>query len=439
MNSVESTTEQGSTVMQETIASTTSAASGSQPLAKGRDHLRGKSVGLVVLSSYPHDPRPRRMADAMVQQGMAVDYICQADGNAPRRERHNGIEVFRIPIEHRRASKLAYAYEYSACILASAAILLRRSLRHRYDLIYINNMPDVLVTSALLPKMLGAKVILDLHDPMPELMTTIFGVAPNSSTIRTIKWFEKWSMARAHQVLTVNIACQKIFAARSCPLKKIGVVMNSPDEKIFPFKPARSWPIYKPGLGRPFIVMYHGSLVERNGVDLAVAAIAKLRESMPHVQLHIYGKTTPFLEQVMQTVRENGLEQNVLALGRRSLEGIVEAIRNCDLGVIPNQRNTFTDINTPTRIFEYLALGKPVVAPCTRGITDYFDNDSLLFFDSGNADDLAAQIKFAATNPTRMADIAERGQNVYDEHRWERERENMINLVSNLLTEKRGN
>src|SRR6185312_5595073 len=124
-------------VSDETVANTRLLTTTGKFAANCREHLRGKRVGLVVLSSYPHDPRPRRVADAMVQQGMAVDYICQEDANAPSRERHQGIDVFRIPIQHRRAGKLNYSYEYSAFILASAGILLQRSMSRRYDLIYI--------------------------------------------------------------------------------------------------------------------------------------------------------------------------------------------------------------------------------------------------------------------------------------------------------------
>lgn len=400
-----------------------------------RTELAGKRVGMVVLSSYPQDPRPRRAAEAFAQEGMHVDYICCSDGDAPAFEQVNGLDVYRLPIVHQRGGKMAYAREYSTFITASAARLVRQAFRRPYDLIYINNMPDVLVASALVPKWMGAKVILDLHDPMPELMTTIFGVAPESKTIRLLKWLEKWSMARAHQVLTVNIACQKIFAARSCPAEKIGVIMNTPDEEIFPYRPARSYAAESRPAGKPFVVMYHGSLVERNGVDLAVEAVARMRDRMPSVQLHIYGKATPFVDKVMQSARERGLEKNVLHMGRRSLEGIVDAIRNCDLGVIPNQRNAFTDINTPTRIFEYLALGKPLIAPRTPGITDYFDDDSMLYFESGNADQLADRILFAAAHPAEMIDIAERGQRVYDLHRWQQERETLLTLVRNLLAE----
>ena len=84
----------------------------------------------------------------------------------------------------------------------------------------------------------------------------------------------------------------------------------------------------------------------------------------------------------MQSVRAQGLTSAVQYLGPIRLEDIVGAIEDCDVGVIPNQRSVFTEINTPTRIFEYLAVGKPVIAPRAGGIRDYFDEESLIFFAS---------------------------------------------------------
>jgi glycosyltransferase involved in cell wall biosynthesis len=396
--------------------------------------LQGKRVGIVVLSAYPFDPRPRRSADVLVCQGMSVDYICVADGKVPWREKTNGINVFRVPINHQRGGKLGYAYQYSAFILASAAILAARSRRHRYDLVFVNNMPDILVVSALLPKIFGAKVILDLHDPMPELMMTIFGKDPGSKSVRLLKFLEKWSAARADRVLVPNVACRRLLASRSCPEDRIAVMMNSPDESIFPFRPACSQPALEHRSNDPFVVMYHGTLVERNGLDIAIEAFACLRKKLPMAQLHIYGKATPFLERVMQSARDRGLEQNVLHFGQKPLEQIVDAIDACNVGLIPNRHNAFTHINTPTRIFEYLARGKPVIAPRTAGIQDYFDEHSLLFFEPGNAEELVQQIEFVASHPGEALNITERGQQVYKAHAWQLEKEGLVKVVRQLLT-----
>lgn len=399
-------------------------------------NLRGKRVAIVVLSGYPSDSRPFRAAAALAAQGMDIDYLCLSENNEPRREKTDGIDVTRLRFTHRRGGKLGYIWEYSWCTTAMAAILAKRILRHRYDLVYINNMPEVLVASALIPKLMGAKVILDMHDPMPELMTTIFQLPEDSFALRLLKWLEKWSMARANLVLTVNIACERMFGARSCPPNKLAVVMNSPDGDVFPYRAPRASMSMNRTSQRPFVVMYHGSLLARNGVDLAVDAVAKLRDRIPSVVLRIYGDRCAFLDRVMTSVRDRGLEGSVQYLGSKTLQEIVTEIEDCDVGVIPNHRNAFTEINTPTRIFEYLATGKPVIAPRTSGITDYFGDDSLVFFEAGNADDLARQIEYVATHRDEALRITERGQEVYLAHTWEKEREVLARVVSDLLQSK---
>jgi glycosyltransferase involved in cell wall biosynthesis len=388
---------------------------------------------MLSLSPYPGDPRPRRAAEALVREGMSVDFIGLYDGEDSRREVLNGVNILRLPIEHRRGGTLTYAYEYSSFILLTAAILAWRSLHRRYDLIYVNNMPDILVASALFPKALGAKVILDLHDPMPELMTTIFGLEPERSSVRFIKALEKWSLSRADLVLTVNLACKRIFARRSCLPDKIGVIMNTPDGDIFRFRAARSYPARTACKNGRFVIMYHGSIVERNGLDLVVDALDKVKASVPGAELRVYGPRTPFFDRVLNTVREKRLEDSLRYLGNKRVEDLVPEIEQCDVGVVPNHRNAFTDINTPTRLFEYLALGKPVVAPSTPGITDYFAEDSLFFFESGNAEDLARQIGYVFANPSTATDIAERGQQVYLSHTWEQEEQTLVNLVRELF------
>lgn len=395
--------------------------------------LRGKRAAMVTFSPYPGDPRPRRAVDTLVQEGMTVDLVCLGDGASPRQEALKNVNVIRIPIENRRGGKLAYAYQYSAFILISSAIFALRSLVRRYDLVYVHNMPDILVFSSLVPKMLGAKVILDLHDPMPELMTTIFNLAKDSASVRLISRLEKWSIARADFVVTVNVTCKRLFSSRSCRPEKIGVVMNSPDGAIFPFRAPHARGLNSESPKKAFVIMYHGSLVDRNGLDLAVEALARVRKKIPNVELRVYGQKTAFLERVMETARRKGVHEAIHYLGPKRLEELVSEIDACDIGVIPNQRNAFTEINTPTRIFEYLALGKAVVAPNTPGIRDYFGKDSLLFFEPGNAEDLADKMEYAFCHSAESTEMVKQGQKVYREHSWPNERSRLVEFVSRLF------
>lgn len=397
--------------------------------------MQGKRAAMVVYSSYPADPRPRRAVDELLNQGMSLDLICLGDEHEPKKETIGRLNIIRVSITHHRGGILLYAYQYLAFILASAAILAARSLKPGYDLVYVHNMPDILVLSALIPKAFGAMVILDLHDPMPELMMTIFNRQKDSFRVKLIRRLEKWSIKRANLVITVNIACKRIFSSRSCPDGKIGVVMNSPDEKIFQFRPPQSNRGAKE-TGRPFVIMYHGSIIERNGLDLAVDAFARVREAIPSAELRIYGRNTPFLERVMKDVHDRGLDDSIRYLGAKRLEELVPEIENCDLGIIPNHHNAFTEINTPTRIFEYLALGKPVIAPSAPGIQDYFSPESLVFFESGNSEDLAKQIEHVFNRHENVLETVRRGQQIYEMHSWNHERQILASLVCNLLKQE---
>jgi glycosyltransferase involved in cell wall biosynthesis len=404
---------------------------------QGSGSLAGRRAAAVLFSAYPSDPRPRRAAEALAGEGASVEVICLKEADEePEHETFNGIEITRVPLKRHRGGKLSYMLQYGAFILMAGSKLAGRAWKRRYDLVHIHNMPDILAFSALVPKFLGAKVILDMHDPMPELMISIFGLQRDSSAVRILKTLEKWSLGYADAVLAVNEACRKIFSARSCPASKITVVMNSPDEGIFQFREPPKETSSARDTAKPFVIMYHGSIVERHGLDLAVSALRKIRDSVPNAELRIYGRSTTFLEQVMDSVRNSELQHAVRHLGPKKLEQIAEAIRECDVGIIPNRRSIFTELNTPTRIFEYLSQGKPVVAPRAPGILDYFGPRELALFDLGDADDLAAQIEYVFAHPEEALRMVERGQEVYRKHMWSSERSRFLSLAKRLLEGK---
>jgi glycosyltransferase involved in cell wall biosynthesis len=410
----------------------TMTAGDARPRRASTNELRGKRAAVLLFAHYPYDPRPRRSAEALASEGMDVEVFClKASPAEPTRETFNGVRISRLPLKRRRGGRFGYLFQYSAFIAAAFLFLAMRSLRGRFALVHVHNMPDTLVFSALVPKLLGAKVILDLHDPMPELMMTIFRLDPSSFAVRVLRRLERWSTAFADLVLTVNLACKTIFSSRSCPADKIRVIMNSPDENIFGFEaPVAA----APGSERqPFVIMYHGSLVERNGLDVAVRALASVRLLVPRAELHIFGDATPFLEQVMDAVRANGLEDAVRCFGGKTQEEIRAAIDRCDVGIIPNRRTMFTEINTPTRIFEYLARGKPVITGSARGVQDYFNCDALFFFELGDAEDLARMIVHVFQCPLDAEVVVKRGQEVYLAHRWREERRELVAGAARLV------
>jgi glycosyltransferase involved in cell wall biosynthesis len=401
------------------------------PSVETRPALSGKRAAVLLFSYYPADNRPRRAAEALANEGMDVELIClRKSRDEPTREVFNGVTIRRLPLRRHRGGPAAYVFQYSAFLVSALLYLMLRSLTGRFHLVHVHNMPDFLVFSALVPKLLGAKVVLDLHDPMPELMMTIFRLGPTSAAVRLLEHLERWSIRFTDSVITVNAACKRIFASRSCPAEKIQIVMNAPDEEIFTLRTAGPRNIVT---DRPFVMMYHGSILERNGLDLAVEAVIAIRDRVPTAELRIYGDATPFLETVLRRVRDQRLQHVVRYFGSKGPKQIAAAIDQCDVGIIPNRRSIFTEINTPTRIFEYLSRGKPVITGRAPGVLDYFGEDDLFFFTLGDAADLARVMTRVGQHPADVDAVVRRGQNVYLAHRWCEERGRLVDHIAHLL------
>lgn len=410
------------------VARTTAAATG-----RPKKPLQGKRAIVITYSYYPDDPRPRREAEAMIEAGMGVDVIClQQQESEMRQQNVSGVNVTRLPVKRRREGKFTYVIQYSWFFLLSAFIAAQRQWRKPCALVHVHNMPDFLVFTGLVPKLCGVPVLLDLHDPMPELMISIFGLTSSSLSVRMLKYIEKRSIQFADAILTVNLICAAIFASRSCKPEKIRVIMNSPDERIFAFQPIREAPQWHSR--KPFVLMYHGSIVHRHGLDLAIQALGMVRKKIPHAVLHVCGARTAFWESIAQWPA-SALE-GVSYLGAKTHEEIVVEIDKSDLGLIPNRKSTFTQINTPTRLFEYLSRAKPVIAPQSDGVTSYFGPADLLYFSLGDVEDLADKIIYAYDHPEEVKQIVERGQTVYHNHKWSAEKERFLNVIETLVATK---
>jgi len=386
-------------------------------------------IAMVVFSYFPADVRVRREAEALADIGISPDIICLRNNKEYKNEVINGVKVYRLPLRRKRGRKISYFWSYASFIFLSFFVLTKLYIKNRYKLIHVHNMPDVLVFGAIIPKIFGSKIILDLHDPMPEVYMAKYSIDLLHPVIRLLIFFEKLSIQFSDHVITPNIAFFNLFISRGCPESKIDIIMNSPDEKIFFRLSERNE--NKTINNNEFRIMYHGTIVERYGLDLALKALNKVRKKIPNITFHVFGEGD-FVELFLELIKELKLNDIVFYHGQVPHETIPKEIELANLGLIPNKKNPFTNINMPTRIFEYLCKGKPVIVPRTKGILDYFDDSSLYFFEPGNEDDLANKILEIYVNPVKCQRILERGILVYRKYSWKKERIKFISLVTIL-------
>lgn len=392
-------------------------------------------IAMVVLSYYPADPRPRREAEALLDQGYLVDVICLRGEEQARHEIVNGVGVYRLPLKHRRGSKIRYLWEYAVFFVMSFFTLSSLYLHKKYRLIHVHNMPDFLVFCSLLPRLLGAKIILDLHDPMPEVFMAKYSMTRKDYFIQLLCLQEKHSIRFSDLVLTPNMAFRDLFVSRGCPESKIHIVMNSPDEKIFSCLEKSE--MSHDNNNHVFQVMYHGTIIKRNGLDVALKAVAQIREKIPHLVFHVYGGGE-YLEPTKSLSAKLGLKDSVNFHGHVPLEKIAQDIQFVDVGLIPNKPSIHWENAVPTRIFECLCMRKPVIVPRTKGIMDYFDEESMFFHEPGDQESLADAIFEVYQDSERRKSVLHKGISVYRKYRWELQRQHFLEIVNNLIINNPG-
>src|SRR5207302_11071815 len=120
---------------------------------------RPPSICIVRHDYYP-DGHVSRDAEALVEAGYEVNVVALRRPTEPARETLDGVNVFRLPVEHRRGSFWRYAWEYALFFVLATFLVTVLHVRKRFQVVEVDNMPDVLVFSAIVPRLSGARVIL---------------------------------------------------------------------------------------------------------------------------------------------------------------------------------------------------------------------------------------------------------------------------------------
>jgi glycosyltransferase involved in cell wall biosynthesis len=386
-------------------------------------------IMMAAYTNYRRDPRVKREAEALVEAGHQVVFLARRQPGEPTREIIAGVDVIKtIGLKRKCTSFAEYMVDYALFFSMIFLHLLRHPLRYR--LIHINNMPDFLVFAAVLPRLLGRPVIHDIHDLMPELYLEKFTAGEGHRVVRVLKMQERWAGKFASAVLTVEERLKEILAERGIPREKIHVLMNLPDDRIFSLRPPPS--AKRPGA--PFVMVYHGTLARRLGLDIAIEAVAKAMSVVPHLELRIIGAGEE-RERLIELRDRLGVRNLVrFSDGFVPVEQIPALLEDADVGLIPLRICSGTDIMLPTKLLEYVSLGIPCVVPRTGTISRYFDDAMVEFFEAENSDSLAEAIVRLSRDPTKLAALSSQATARFGTvYRWSEHKKVYTNLVDRLL------
>ncbi len=395
-----------------------------------------RRVCMVTYSAYLSDSRVKRYAEALAERGDDVDVLAlQPSRQAPAREKiGEHIGLFRIvrrfgKTEH---SPVSFLWPVLRFFLKSSFWMARRQVRKQpYDLLHIHNLPDFLVFTGLLPKLTGAKIILDIHDLSPEFYASKFSARETSPPVRLLKWVERRSAAFAHRVILSNHIWLERYAARAGTHAKCSVFINNVDTNQF-----------RPSMrtrhdARP-IILFPGGLQWHQGVDIAIRAFERVSAELPDAEFHIYGDGD-MKERLLELTRQLRLEGKVRFFDTVPLSQISHIMANADLGVVPKRADAFGNEAYSTKILEFMALGVPVVVAATKVDQYYFDESVVRFFEPGNPEALAAAMLDVLRDEQGLRQgMVARASEYAARNTWEPRKDDYLELVDSLIDAKPG-
>jgi glycosyltransferase involved in cell wall biosynthesis len=382
-------------------------------------------IAMVACSPYETDPRIRRAAEALIHRGHPVDFLCLVNPESQVARRVGLLRFYRFPLARTRGKGARYTFKYGIFFLWTFGLLSGLAMRRRYDVVYVHNLPNFLVFAAVIPKVLGAKVVLDVHDPAPELLAAIYGGRLPAWLRRLAGAEERVSLWFADALVTVNESMrQRLVAAVPRPLP-ISVVMNLPDPDFAPSGYEGDHHLHDQRL------VYVGTLSHRHGLDLALRAVAMLAADYPDLRIRLIGEG-PEAGALVALAGDLGIAERVELSGLVRVDQVPALVQGSIGGLSPHRADDFGSLVFSMKVPEYVALGLPVICAGTFTMRRYFCDDELLFFEPGDADDLARAIRALLDDPASARCRVERSRQRLRQLDWSDQRDTLLAAVESL-------
>jgi glycosyltransferase involved in cell wall biosynthesis len=365
--------------------------------------LKGKRI--LIISQRHLNPVLERNIRYLVGQGAALDVVCLR-GTSPRHP-IPGARIYGLPLVHRRSHLVRYLAEYGLFFVVAGAFSLLLTRRHQYSVVEVDNLPDFLVFSALPARFRKCRIVLFMYELIPDMVIARVARA-NHPLVRLTSAVERLATHWVDHVITVSEPCRRRLATRGTDPNRVTVLPNAqPGINCSPRDLPES----------PLLVT-HGTIVERYGVDVAIRAVSCLRQKWPDLMLEVLGEGEQ-LPALKQLVCDLGLARHVRFEPFTAWQVAIQRIRRATLGIVPVLADGYGELLLPTKLLEYALHGIPAVCSNVPAIAEYFPPDSVAYFTPGSHLELAQQIDRLLANPEEAQELARRASEALRRISWE--------------------
>jgi glycosyltransferase involved in cell wall biosynthesis len=314
---------------------------------------------LIIVENLPVplDRRVWQESCALRDAGYRVVVICpQMHGYIKSEEVIDGIQIYRHKIQLEAKGFLGFFLEYASALWGETVLAWKAWRRHRFKVIHLCNPPDLLFMVAWPFKLLGVRIIYDVHDLWPEMFEAKFG--KRGLFYYAVRLAQRLTYACADVVLATNETNQNVAIdiGKKSP-QKVFIVRTAPKipEIGLPAEPALK-------KGRAYLVGYVGVMGSADGVHYLLDAAAHLVHQLGRndVQFLLMG-TGPEYADLVQRRDSLGLKDYVDLPGWAYNDFLFKALRTIDLGVTCDPPNGYNHSCTMNKVLEYMVFEKPQV------------------------------------------------------------------------------
>lgn len=384
----------------------------------------------IAYTFYERDFRVRRYSEMLVQNGNRVDVIALKTKGELKKTVFNGVNVFKIQNrDFNEKGRFDYFFKIIFFFIKGSIVLLFNHFRFKYHIIHIHNVPDFLVFMTIVPKLLGVKIILDIHDILPELYCEKFNRSFNSLFAKILLIIEKISINFSDYVIVANdLWRNKIIDRNKLPEKKCIALLNYADLKFF----KGITPKHKIEQLR---LIYPGHISHHHGIDIAIKGFAIIKKHIKNAKFDIYPSSfiSDYRKSIELLIKELHLEDYISFFKPYKFEEISSIFSNASIGIVPKRGGLFTSEAFSTKIFEFMAAGVPVVASKTKIDQYYFDDSMIKFFEQENHEDMAIQVIELFNDLKERKRISKNGLEFVSFNNWDYNKQKYSAAIENLL------
>ena len=230
---------------------------------------------------------------------------------------------------------------------------------------------DILIVRDL-PLMLAGKYAIKLSKKkvklvfdMAEDYPATFKVMDNKSVLEKLI-LKNYKLAEVLEKKSINISDMIITVVEESAervrninnIKNIIVISNTPDEVFYENYVDED---IISEFSKNFNIVYEGNFGKKRGIETSIDALQILNKKISNVKVVLVGGQDEEIEYIKEYARKKGVINNLICTGKVPYSDLAKYVNIADIGMVPHLKCDHTETTIPNKLFDYMALGKPVL------------------------------------------------------------------------------